>query len=132
MPQGRPSLKTGVLLNGRYTSVAALETLGKAYREATELMEDYYVAFHQETQLAAEGRSPCPELQGLAVLEKNALIERVAQPLSALPCLLYYMVTCASPSMNKEGKRQQHSSMSRNVISQVEACGKCLQVSPRL
>lgn len=48
-------------------------------------MEDYYVAFYQETQLAAEGRSPCPELQGVAVLEKNTLIERVAQPLSALP-----------------------------------------------
>ncbi|BDA49628.1 hypothetical protein COCOBI_14-2480 [Coccomyxa sp. Obi] len=65
-----------------YTSVAALETLGKAYREATQLMEDYYVAFHQETQLAAEGRSPCPELQGVAVLERNTLIDRVAQPLS--------------------------------------------------
>ena len=65
--------------------MAALEKLGRAYREATQLIEDYYVAFHQETQLAAQGRSPCPELQGVAVLEKNTLIDRVQQPLSAFP-----------------------------------------------
>ncbi len=67
----------------RYTSVAALETLGRAYREATQLIEDYYVAFHEETLMAAQGRSPCPEVQGVAVLEKNAIIDRVQQPLSA-------------------------------------------------
>ena len=76
--------------------MAALETLGKAYREATQLMEDYYVAFHNETQLAAEGRSPCPQVQGVAALEKNTLVERVAQPLSALPCSLYeYLPRCS-------------------------------------
>ncbi|KAK9904804.1 hypothetical protein WJX75_002805 [Coccomyxa subellipsoidea] len=65
-----------------YTSVAALETLGRAYREATHLIEDYYEAFHQETQMAAQGQSPCPEVQGVAVLEKMDLIDRVQQPLS--------------------------------------------------
>jgi hypothetical protein len=63
--------------------VAALETLGRAYREATHLIEDYYEAFHQETQMAAQGQSPCPEVQGVAVLEKMDLIDRVQQPLSA-------------------------------------------------
>lgn len=72
-------------MHGRYTSVAALETLGKAYWEATQLLEDYYVAFHRETQLAAEGLSPCQEVQGVVVLEQNLLIQRVAQPLSTIP-----------------------------------------------
>lgn len=33
--------------------------------------------------MAAQGQSPCPEVQGVAVLEKMDLIDRVQQPLSA-------------------------------------------------
>jgi hypothetical protein len=66
--------------------VAALEKMGKAYREATQILEDYYDVFYKETRLAAEGQLFAPEEECAAMLEKNWLIDRVAQPLSEWHC----------------------------------------------
>ncbi len=62
--------------------MAALEKMGHAYREATQLVEDDYHVFCRETQEAAEGQSLAYERQCAEMLENNWLINRVAQPLS--------------------------------------------------
>lgn len=65
----------------RYTSVAALEKLGKAYRETTQLFEDYYRVFYKETELAAAGQSVAQEQQCAAMLEKTWLAQPLSEPL---------------------------------------------------
>lgn len=53
--------------------MAALEKLGEAYREATQLFEDYYRVFYKETELAAAGQPVAQEQQCAAMLEKTWL-----------------------------------------------------------
>ncbi|BDA49627.1 hypothetical protein COCOBI_14-2470 [Coccomyxa sp. Obi] len=65
-----------------YTSVASLETLGLAYKQATELVGHYYDAFHNETKLATDPNALAEEKAGVEALEKDLLIKKVAQPLS--------------------------------------------------
>lgn len=61
-----------------------MEKLGKAYKEATGLLEIYYEAFFEETRLAGEDRmqSTVDEELGVASLEKDLLQKKIAQPLS--------------------------------------------------
>jgi len=66
----------------RYASVAALGDLGHIYREATDLIEHYYEAFYDETKLAATLQHVSASEEGVAALEKDLLVKRVAQPIS--------------------------------------------------
>ncbi len=64
--------------------MASLETLGLAYKQATELIGLYYDAFHNETKLATNPNALAEEKAGVEALEKDLLIKKVAQPLSQL------------------------------------------------
>ena len=77
----------------RYTSVASLETLGLAYKQATELVGHYYDAFHNETKLATDPSALAKEKAGVEALEKDLLIKKMAQPLSE-PTFTIFLFHC--------------------------------------
>lgn len=77
----------------RYTSVAALETLGTTFRDATELFDHYFDAFYYETKYAGnDGHiSEGDDGKGVeGILGEQLLIKKVATPLSECPAQQQY------------------------------------------
>ena len=66
----------------RYASADALEKLGVVYKEATDLLQEYYDCFVNETRLAGKGPAMIKVEMGVAALEKDMLQKKIARPLS--------------------------------------------------
>ena len=70
------------LLACRYASADALEKLGVVYKAATDLLQEYYDCFVDETRLAGKGPAMIKVETGVAALEKDMLQKKIARPLS--------------------------------------------------
>lgn len=107
----------------RYTSVASLETLGLAYKQATELVGHYYDAFHNETRLATNPTALAEEKAGVEALEKDLLINKVAQPLSEpTHYLLISLLQVDTGSRPARHVNHKHIHMSAGQASRTLTC----------